>query len=339
MLGTTGRREDLIDCIEKTIVLFLKGTAEADDDFVASTIHLTPQIPSIKSCLHSLYWSGTSVNHYLTDTYAFGRAAQGPMQRSDRMINQLAQRDAPTGAIHGRLPGAGLGGRPWRLHDSSPDSATTTVSRQFLSALEQWAQEGRGPRAPLPPNSPAAERPAAQAVDEGMAPSPVHVLSADEILAALAAAPAVAADPAIDEPLEAIAGILGGASALGRTTASADDLARAVEDGFPAAVLAQLRAAGFRQDELARFVAPERTLKRRRAEGRLTPQESDGAVRAARLLALAERTLGGRAAALEWLRSPKRSLGGRSPIEAGATETGARRVAGVLVSAELGMTA
>jgi len=112
-----------------------------------------------------------------------------------------------------------------------------------------------------------------------------------------------------------------------------------VADGLPADVLRALRASGLAQAEIVRFVGPERTLRRRRAEGRLTPQQSDGAVRAARLMALAERTLGDRAAALDWLRAPKRRLGGRSPIAAGATETEARLIAGILISAELGLPA
>ena len=53
------------------------------------------------------------------------------------------------------------------------------------------------------------------------------------------------------------------------------------------------------------FITPQRTLSHRKARGEmLTPDESDRAVRAARLLALAETVFGDKARALHWLGRP-----------------------------------
>ncbi len=80
-----------------------------------------------------------------------------------------------------------------------------------------------------------------------------------------------------------------------------------------------------------------RTLARRRLEGSLSPEESDRALRLARIAALAEDVLGGREEALDWLNQPIRSLGGRLPIELLRTDAGASMVADVLGRLEHGV--
>jgi putative toxin-antitoxin system antitoxin component (TIGR02293 family) len=81
-------------------------------------------------------------------------------------------------------------------------------------------------------------------------------------------------------------------------------------------------------DELAGIVRiSPRTLARRRAAGRLSPEESDRLVRASRVfgraLALFE---GDVAAARRWLATKAPALGDRTPLEAATTEVGAREV-------------
>lgn len=57
----------------------------------------------------------------------------------------------------------------------------------------------------------------------------------------------------------------------------------------------------------------------------------------ARIIALAERTLGSAKAASTWLEHPMQALGGRTPLEAAGTEQGALRVEQILLQAEHGM--
>ncbi len=70
-----------------------------------------------------------------------------------------------------------------------------------------------------------------------------------------------------------------------------------------------------------------RTLTRRRKENKLSPEESDRVVSLSRLLAQTfELFEGNMEAGMRWFQSPNRALGGESPIEVAATETGTREV-------------
>jgi len=70
-----------------------------------------------------------------------------------------------------------------------------------------------------------------------------------------------------------------------------------------------------------------RTLVRRRAEGRFSPDESDRLLRAARLFGAALSLFeGDRDAALAWLEEPQLAFGGAIPLEIARTEIGAREV-------------
>lgn len=120
------------------------------------------------------------------------------------------------------------------------------------------------------------------------------------------------------------------------------DLARQVERGIPSRSVEQLRAyLGLQDDEVHRLIAPRRTLARRLA-GRtpLTAEESEHAVRVARVSVLARRVFAGRTDyAPIWLREPKESLGGRTPLSIMATGPGARAVEEMLVRIEHGLFA
>ena len=68
------------------------------------------------------------------------------------------------------------------------------------------------------------------------------------------------------------------------------------------------------------------TLQRRKAAGRLSPQESDKVMRFAALLSQATRIFGNAERAKAWLKFPQRGLGGAIPLDYAETEIGAREV-------------
>ena len=72
---------------------------------------------------------------------------------------------------------------------------------------------------------------------------------------------------------------------------------------------------------------PARTIHRRKEEGRLRPDESDRVLRLTRIYGRAiELFEGDNAAALVWLRSPSKALGGETPLNMSKTEPGAIEV-------------
>lgn len=125
---------------------------------------------------------------------------------------------------------------------------------------------------------------------------------------------------------------LGGRKVLGRNLASQRDLCEAIREGFPPAVVEELmQASGLTLKELAESLdLSPRSLQRRRRSGRLARFESDRLYRLARIIALAQQSLGDRRSAARWLKRSNRALGGVSPISAIDTELGARQVEHVL---------
>jgi putative toxin-antitoxin system antitoxin component (TIGR02293 family) len=73
-----------------------------------------------------------------------------------------------------------------------------------------------------------------------------------------------------------------------------------------------------------------RTLARRRREGRLNPVESDRLYRLVDLYAEAVDVLDGVEAADEWMRSPAVALGDRTPLQYAVNEAGTQRVKALL---------
>jgi putative toxin-antitoxin system antitoxin component (TIGR02293 family) len=72
---------------------------------------------------------------------------------------------------------------------------------------------------------------------------------------------------------------------------------------------------------------PPRTLQRRKARGRLQPDESDRLLRLSRIYGKAiELFEGDNSAALRWLRSPVEALGRATPLAMSQTEPGSREV-------------
>jgi putative toxin-antitoxin system antitoxin component (TIGR02293 family) len=132
--------------------------------------------------------------------------------------------------------------------------------------------------------------------------------------------------------LRAVVKELGGRSVLGRNFASQRELSEAIREGFPPAVVEELmQASGLTLKELAGALdLSPRSLQRRRRSGRLQGFESDRLYRLARIVALAQQSLGDRRSVMRWLKRSNRALGGAAPIDTVDTELGARQVENVL---------
>lgn len=127
---------------------------------------------------------------------------------------------------------------------------------------------------------------------------------------------------------------------LGIETTDNLKLAKKVEAGFSFGALERLgKTTGLSLDRLrvAVRITP-RTLTRRKKEKKLSPEESDRLVSVSRLLAQTfELFEGNTEAGMRWFQGPNRALNGQSPIEAAATETGAREVENLIGRLEHGV--
>jgi putative toxin-antitoxin system antitoxin component (TIGR02293 family) len=121
---------------------------------------------------------------------------------------------------------------------------------------------------------------------------------------------------------------------------SDQDLVRLVEERLATGAIERLLQSGLTDDEIYSLIVPRRTLTHRRARREaLSRDESDRAVRLARIAALAERVFGGGERAWRWLRAAKRQFKHRSPLQLTATEAGARLVEELLYRIDEGMAA
>ncbi len=128
------------------------------------------------------------------------------------------------------------------------------------------------------------------------------------------------------------------AEVLGFRAVPKSEVALAVlaRTGLATSVLRHIAAAGMRGEDLA-FIIPPRTLSHRIARNaRLSVEESDRALRLARIIALADITFGEHARALDWLRLPKKQFRGLSALEMVRTEAGARLVEELLTRVDEG---
>ncbi len=121
---------------------------------------------------------------------------------------------------------------------------------------------------------------------------------------------------------------------------SDQDLVALVEGRLATDAIERLVKSGLTDDEIYSLIVPRRTLTHRRARREaLSRDESDRAVRLARIAALAEQVFGDSARAWHWLRATKRQFKGRSPLHLSATEAGARLVEELLYRIDEGMAA
>jgi len=130
------------------------------------------------------------------------------------------------------------------------------------------------------------------------------------------------------------------ASLLGFRKFDWPHLLRAVQEGFAYDTFERLRQnAGLSADDVSAWLqlAP-RTLTRRKQQGSFAPDESDRILRAARVLGRAiELFDGDRDAAVDWLKTPQRALGGIPPLDVARTEVGAREVENLIGRIEHGV--
>lgn len=135
-------------------------------------------------------------------------------------------------------------------------------------------------------------------------------------------------------------GVTGPGAALGETLDDIFNVHIVDRHLFRVETAALKQLQNFSDDEIHALVVPKRTLARRVAEGEpLTVEETDKAVRLARVDKLAARVFGDRAKASRWLRKPKASLGGQTPLSYLATEAGARAVEEMLNGIDHGIFA
>jgi putative toxin-antitoxin system antitoxin component (TIGR02293 family) len=121
---------------------------------------------------------------------------------------------------------------------------------------------------------------------------------------------------------------------------SGDDLVDLVEKRLPASTVKALVHSGLTDLEAFQLILPRRTLAHRLANReRLSKDESDKAVRVARITALAELVFGKPERAWRWMRKPKRRFHGKTPIELLASEAGARMVEEMIYQIDDGMAA
>jgi putative toxin-antitoxin system antitoxin component (TIGR02293 family) len=129
-------------------------------------------------------------------------------------------------------------------------------------------------------------------------------------------------------------------SILGVRARSEAEVVKLVERGLAIGAVEGLRRSGLTDAEIYSLVVPRRTLTHRRARRQaLTRDESDRAVRLARMTALAEQVFGKSDLAWRWLRAGKRQFDGRTPLQLMATEAGARLVEEFLYRVDEGMAA
>ena len=121
---------------------------------------------------------------------------------------------------------------------------------------------------------------------------------------------------------------------------SGEDLAVLVEKRLSPTAVKSLVRGGMSDAEVYQLIVPRRTLAHRIAKHQLlSKDESDKAVRVARITAMAEQVFGESERAWRWLRKPRRRFDGKTPVEMLATEAGARLVEEMIVQIDYGLFA
>ena len=131
--------------------------------------------------------------------------------------------------------------------------------------------------------------------------------------------------------VQEVARKLGGQPVLGSVVRSQADLALAVRNRLPLAALKGLTRAGLTEQEIEKYVIPQRTRRHRADKNQpLTVEESDRAVRLLRVQTLAEDSFADKEKANRWLRRTLTELDGEAPLVVAQTEAGARVVETIL---------
>lgn len=127
---------------------------------------------------------------------------------------------------------------------------------------------------------------------------------------------------------------------LGQSIKNESELAQVVRRRIPTQIVSTFVAQGLTKDEFHDVVIPLRTFKHRKTRAEdLSVDESDKALRMARVLSLAEDVFSSREKALAWMRKPKKRFSGETPMHMLQTEAGARLVEQMLIQVDEGMFA
>jgi putative toxin-antitoxin system antitoxin component (TIGR02293 family) len=126
---------------------------------------------------------------------------------------------------------------------------------------------------------------------------------------------------------------------IGIQSKSLDDLIIHLKRGLPVISLTKLSdEMGVPENRLAIVVnIAQRTLTRRKKEGRFKPDESERVLRIAKLFERAIEVMGTSELAQQWFRSPVKGLRGKTPLEYADTEPGAQEVEAMLDRIEDGV--
>jgi putative toxin-antitoxin system antitoxin component (TIGR02293 family) len=122
-------------------------------------------------------------------------------------------------------------------------------------------------------------------------------------------------------------------SILTLATRPLNEQIQTVERGFPSSALAEIAAAlGLPK---ARIIAGLKLVlrtvtQREKKHERFSPMESERLYRVVRVRTLAREIFSADTAVAQWMSSPDRSLGNRTPLEMLATDLGAQKVEGLL---------
>ncbi len=128
-------------------------------------------------------------------------------------------------------------------------------------------------------------------------------------------------------------------SSIGIKSKDTADLINKVRLGLPVSVFDRLKEKlGVPEKSLAQTVnIANRTLTRRKKEGRLKTDESERVLRIARLYERALDVFEEAELARQWFKMPAKALGGKIPLEYADTEPGAQEVEDLLGRIEYGV--
>ncbi len=132
----------------------------------------------------------------------------------------------------------------------------------------------------------------------------------------------------------------GAAHSLGLNLCSRAELIKTIRKGLPVKALGNLsQAIGLPEREVARYVGiSARTLARRKREGRFHPDESNRITRLSMLFDdVVELFEGDGERAAHWFHTPRKALGGATPIEYADTEPGVREIQDLIGRLEHGI--
>jgi putative toxin-antitoxin system antitoxin component (TIGR02293 family) len=130
---------------------------------------------------------------------------------------------------------------------------------------------------------------------------------------------------------------------MGYRVIDSDDvlsIVEAIREGLPYARFTEFaRQSGLTQETIIRVMqTPKRTLARRKAQGRLRPDESERLLRLSTVFDKAVELFEGDVdGARRWLSRPAKALGGLTPLEMAESEIGAREVEDLIGRLEHGV--